>query len=915
MANRQAISAFVNGAFLALLVLGGVLYFYGDRLFKPTAPRGERLAWETAATRDKLTREFVWTATLQGPLGAGQQFRLRLLGQTCTLDAIGDDEGVAVRETTAPGEHRELGKAAWGRGLSEGDRLRFVKTRDAAGIFLNDRRVLFAPCAIEEWRHCSWDLVGMDKSFAKLSFQKVAPLFFSDDFMHAEGELGEWQTVTGTWTVHSVQNPIRSANPFSLVGKGDNALAVAGYWFWRNYEITCSAHPLPGSAFGLFFCYQGGDNTYALTWTPEGRTTAATMKLIRVSGESQKTIARRALPFVDTSWFRLRVCQIEGLLTVAVDDRLVLQVIDPDPLLGGKVGLWTSGDEGTVFDDLQVKPVSTFDCDFTGQKAFLPRVLHSAGALADGHVAGRGLRLVATEGELDVRGISTENVEVTANVDGLRGLPGSLELRARQNGGEYVAFRVTGPKPALTAEIAAKRGGVELSLARVALKTIPDSAVLGFHTQGNEAWGTIDGETVCFATEVPDVGKGICGLRADDAVRDVVLRRFSMSPQIDMPSIANRVETFTREESMSNWSSPEAEWVSVTDGGSTVFWHRSDFWQDVSVRADLLALRKQPLGKEHGVVLRGLHRGEEGSDDCQARLIVSRAGDAPELQLSLDTSPVLRQPLARDPLSIQLEKRNRRLFVRVDEVVVWHDELPNGLDTLTRVGRFGTGAEDAWAEAIDIRATGVRSYSFKRAPTDWIPVTGEWKVTNRWQCDPRWSFYSGVQRGGVACNWNKRRHGENVTVEFFAGPKMDRERGGHYQYAADLNAVICADGVDVSSGYSFMFGGWDDHGSYIVRRSKTMQENPSVIIPRQSSTHRRWFHIKLRKWGNTLMYWVDGNRVATVDDAAPLRGDRLGLWTWDNGMMVSQVRVCTDSEFDVAPVPPQATRIPKTPYD
>ena len=78
--------------------------------------------------------------------------------------------------------------------------------------------------------------------------------------MHGEDELGEWEPKSGEWTVHALQNPIRSANPFSFLGRGSDALAVAGKWFWRDYSVSVAAHPLPGSAFGLKFCWNGDES-------------------------------------------------------------------------------------------------------------------------------------------------------------------------------------------------------------------------------------------------------------------------------------------------------------------------------------------------------------------------------------------------------------------------------------------------------------------------------------------------------------------------------------------------------------------------------------------------------------------------------------------------------------------------------
>jgi len=265
--------------------------------------------------------------------------------------------------------------------------------------------------------------------------------------------------------------------------------------------------------------------------------------------------------------------------------------------------------------------------------------------------------------------------------------------------------------------------------------------------------------------------------------------------------------------------------------------------------------------------------------------------------------------------SLALERRDDLLMAKLNGRAVWDGRIPPGNDSLLRVGRIGRGATDEWARAVEIRAASVQTYSFSEAPVDWIPASGEWEVTNRWECDDRWSFFSGAQADGPACLWNKRQHGENISIEFFVGPKMDRQRGQWYEYAADFNAVICADGSDIASGYSFMFGGWDDRGSQIVRETRILAENPRIVIPRKSSTHRRWFHVKLRKRGPELTFWVDGALVGSVKDDQPLSGNRFGLWTWKNGIMVAQVRVATDTEMASVGMAAPPNPRPRTPYD
>jgi len=186
----------------------------------------------------------------------------------------------------------------------------------------------------------------------------------------------------------------------------------------------------------------------------------------------------------------------------------------------------------------------------------------------------------------------------------------------------------------------------------------------------------------------------------------------------------------------------------------------------------------------------------------------------------------------------------------------------------------------------------LRIYTFSKAASDWRPAAGTWEISNRWECDPRWSFFSGVPEGeALAAIWNKFGFDGDLSVEFAVGPKMETARGGTaYRYTRDFNVTICADGKDLASGYSFFYGGWDNKETAITR-GNTVVARCAAVIPRQSGIHRRWFYLKVEKLGNTLNFYVDGIRVLSYADPTPLPGNRVALWTWGNGIMVSRVRI------------------------
>ena len=185
------------------------------------------------------------------------------------------------------------------------------------------------------------------------------------------------------------------------------------------------------------------------------------------------------------------------------------------------------------------------------------------------------------------------------------------------------------------------------------------------------------------------------------------------------------------------------------------------------------------------------------------------------------------------------------------------------------------------------------------------------EVTNRWQCDPRWSFMSirsEVGQKKAAALWNKAGFPGDVSVELFAGNKMESARGAPYTYARDINVTICSDGADLTKGYTFHFGGNNNSGSYITRNGLEVKRSAKpVLIPTDMFLHNKWFAIKAERRGlaRVLPHHAptprrslptrktsNGETISELafDDPHPLTGVRR-VWTYDHGIMLSRVRI------------------------
>jgi hypothetical protein len=147
----------------------------------------------------------------------------------------------------------------------------------------------------------------------------------------------------------------------------------------------------------------------------------------------------------------------------------------------------------------------------------------------------------------------------------------------------------------------------------------------------------------------------------------------------------------------------------------------------------------------------------------------------------------------------------------------------------------------------------------------------------------------------LAVIWNKREFRGDVTLEFCGATKMNRSKekhAWHYDYAADINAAICADGQDLTTGYNFLFGGWHNKFTRLTRGNDILAESAEDIIPSQKTNiHHLWFYLKIQKRGDRLRCWVDNKLLFDKRDPKPLTGRRIALWTWNNGVMVARVRI------------------------
>ena len=316
-------------------ILLGVACFRLLRGCPPLPPRETGLS--TLNRRTRLDTVFASTIRVkehQLPLF------MRLAGQTDALECrFGNGEvrlGRLFADSVQPIQTAPLPETI--------EKLTIIKSPGCLEVFCDGIRLLGATVQRQNWRCLEW-LTAAETTSQKpeISYQKIGSLFFSDNFMHGEGEMGEWKSVTGTWSVHALKTPVRSANPFSFMGKGENALATTGFWFWRNYRLSCALQPLEESGFALRInCFD--DKFDELKWD------SATKTLFLHGNDADASIP---LPLQQNKWYHVSIASINGYLLAEIDGKPLLSLCETSPIQGGQIGLVANGT--VIFDDVVVE--------------------------------------------------------------------------------------------------------------------------------------------------------------------------------------------------------------------------------------------------------------------------------------------------------------------------------------------------------------------------------------------------------------------------------------------------------------------------------------------------------------------------------------------------------------------------------
>ncbi len=757
-----------------------------------------------------------------------------------------------------------------------------------------------------------WAWMGEKKG--KAAFRPLAAVLFADSFMRMKADEGEWRPLSGDWKIVSLPNPSRSANAFRLAGTAgkEEAFDLLDLPDWDNYRAEVNVRPLSGGAAGgMVFDWRGGDD-YNAVLLEAGEKGGSVRVTARRNGK-EEVLGTFEGGFFPGQWYNLVIEQTFGRLVLEVNGVKALDISSPR-FSSGKFGLTVRPGGNMQFDDLDVRPLTPTE---TAGLVSPEGAWHLFGPV---EMKGGAFRFgSATEGFAFLPLKLGEGSVVEGELSWKAGSRGMLMLGGMAPG-EKSAFLVAAGRLAAPEELmespAARRNGE----ASFKVSVVRGSALLSL--EGDAVFhGIIPLREGMLSLGLAGSGGFSCaGVKVESAGRTRV--------------VLWRNEIFTHESTMRNWNDDGLHWKRVRAESSRTFAYVNDRICSRNLEATLKLTDQQAAAEkfEAAVALPF----EAGELDSGYELHARTADGRCEVSLKLKGETLWSGEVEDLPLrTLTIYRRGRFVLSFVNgryfRGYVSPDELP-----LSMVGCLASPFVPKLGD-VEISSDSIYEYLFNTAPSDWKVGAGVWEVLNRWQCDPRWSWFSGDStrdaRGKVtdplALLWWRRHVKGDFTFEMYFGFKMDRARGAKYSYARDVDLALVSDTADMDSGYQFIVGGAKGKKINAVSRvlrngeaipwrdGTTSTESPYRLFTSQS--HRFWFHYLLkRRGGRFTLEFTDQKGTHTVfdfTDPDPLDADRLGIWSYDCGLMLARIRIQTTGY--APPVDPREEKNvrPRTIYD
>ncbi len=859
------------------------------------------------------------------------------------------------------GKATTLARTAAAAAFAKPYALRIKRRRDLLTVVLNGRIV--AECMDDSFAKggAAIEMADRAPTLAGLRAQKVADIHETDDFMVAVdpdkakatvtthtavipsidvNEVSGWDKVSGDWRLFSVLDEVRqvddallqeriattdrkpdaarSANPFCLAGKAANGegIVLSGYVFWDDYEYAASVNS-HGSKFGLIFNHQGPNDYFLFEWSAfSERGLPRAVQLVRVSPKGRQVLATRYAPSVLDQWYRMKVRTYGRRIQCFLDDSLLFD-LERDDAIGGRIGLWVRGAEPTDFDDVAVEstPLRRFDRATVLRRyaRYDRKQWQDQADKATGTAAVRSLAPSPAPVVLGVPGWKQYRLAATVQARDAQAAAG-LAIGPLAFQWDAKGLRLTWTNKGKTQTLASAPAAASLRAPRrVVLDTISPTHARVY----------IDG-VLELRGRLPAPASGLAKLLASGAAGvsfSNIEVDFERQADMERP-VSNMI--FTEDPYMLHWSSPQGAWVPV--GGNSKFWHKGDFFGSFAITfpayqdAELLFCTDRTKPADDTSAAFEPNTGYALQCDMLLRKVSLSERGRKVKSASLPDGFAVRGP-------IRVVKDGQYVWVEAggQEILEYRSTAaPKGRRVALKPG-YTVDAD--YFQGVAVERDHVRDDYFDRAPVDWRKV-GQWRIINRFACDPRWSHMTAWSENDLAILWTKAAYEGDFTLEFYAGNKMwpmrQWEGAQYYPRVGDINATICADGQDLDSGYTVTLAEWDNtwsemntrlrRGAAIVatsdrelipRNREFYPSNRIIPVPwirKGRGIHGAWYYIKIRKIGNRIEYYFDNVLVLSYTDPKPLTGRHIAIWTQDNYVAFARAKISYAKRSEASPV-------------
>ncbi|MCS7254863.1 MAG: DUF1080 domain-containing protein, partial [Armatimonadetes bacterium] len=733
----------------------------------------------------------------------------------------------------------------------------------------------------------------------EVRYQPTEAILFADDFMRGAEDVQHWEKISGTWIPvgadSSKFDPRLSANPFSMQGiSTSNAIALTGYWFWDSYAFKAAVRPRSDDgSVGLIVYARDGTNYLLFRWT--NAIEGGKQQLIAVEEGKQRVLAERDGGFVPMQWYQIEVHAGDERITTFIDGKQGLSV--RCNLFGmGKVGLYADGRMIAQFDDVYVESFEEFKEEFNEPLLGRWRAIGGDWSVVSGTLIASNRRGETSTPNWLVTGSEVwedYSLEVTFMT---RGSAVGIGTHFKDVGNTYLA-RVAPQQAKVTyrgkCQLVRIMNGASTILAETPcnikagqwhkLSFKASDGVLEVSLDGVELFKVFDTTHSSGKIALFHEGDSSAAFRHIDV-------RFGERQHLVIPNVAPQ---FTRESTMVDWASSAGAWRQF--GGT--FWHRGDFFGLSSLRLRLPSERQ--FRDALSLILCG-----DGQDlNSGYKLVVDGSGEElVSFELQRCGKSVAKGTVRRErdeSTSVELCRDGKLVLVKYDDkpLLTFIDSEPLngrkvGVSPIRGVIDFN---------ALQVASNHMLDYTFSGAPVDWWAAKGSWEVTERWTCSPEWSFFGGKDSQSPMLI-TKQSFGGDITLEVYVSIRMHE---GGYNYPGDLNISICVDGLNLGSGYNFIFAGWGNSCSRILKGTRILAERTDEIgklTKPMQHYHRYWWYLRAEKRGNKLRMFVDDVLILEAVDDKPIDSGRIAIWTVNKGISVARARIWYERRVPSKPI-------------